>query len=49
LRNQTGSGGFYGAYKEAYDRYSLAPVGTPEERAALRASVIANAGAGKLP
>jgi pectate lyase len=29
--------------------YSLAPVGTAEERAALRAHVIANAGAGKLP
>jgi pectate lyase len=29
--------------------YSLAPVGTPEERAALRAHVITNAGAGKLP
>lgn len=28
--------------------YSLAPVATPEERAALRAQVIANAGAGKL-
>ena len=28
--------------------YSLAPVETPAERAALRASVIANAGAGKL-
>jgi hypothetical protein len=28
--------------------YTLAPVGTPEERAALRAQVIGNAGAGKL-
>jgi pectate lyase len=28
--------------------YSLAPVGEPEERAALRTQVIANAGAGKL-
>jgi pectate lyase len=28
--------------------YSLAPVGTPEERAALRTQVIGNAGAGKL-
>jgi hypothetical protein len=28
--------------------YTLAPVTTPEERAALRAQVIANAGAGKL-
>jgi pectate lyase len=28
--------------------YTLAPVGTPEERAALRSQVIGNAGAGKL-
>ena len=28
--------------------YSLAPVGTPEERAALRTHVIGGAGAGKL-
>lgn len=45
-RDQTGGGGFFGAYKTAFDPGTW--ISTPEEQGALQLVVSAGAGAGHL-